>query len=459
MQNQTMPGFEQEDFRSQQASSITQKSPLMFGLGVLAINILLESFTAYTYYFYIEVLGLAMGMAAIVKMVYAIWNSANDPIFAFFSDNTRSRWGRRHTWLVPSMLLTAVVFVLIFAVPESMRGSKDLFWYMLAVLLLFETLTTILIVNYAALFPEYFHGRQERAKASVFYQAGKIIAVFIGLTLTPLVYRTIGFPAMAVSYAVLSAGLLALALLRNREDPQMQSAGRVELLPAFKNVLRDRSFWMYGVTITLLTFGVNMVPFTLPFYVKHALGAGIEWASILSGAALISCFVVLPIWGKLVQKRRMKTTFTAVTLIMTLGAVLMTLPPNKGMAVAAIVIIGISWGGIWVCHNIIRADLVSRQLETTGEHTEALYYSLLNVIQNMGGVLQSAAMFLATVWFGYVSGENPGPQPGMAFRFLLGFAPLGVLVLSWYFARSFLKDYPEWGPAQGNLSGGAQPAR
>lgn len=443
MQKRMASLLERRGLLALQVISATGKSPLMYGLGVLSINILLESFYAYAYYFYIEVLGLAMGMAALVKIVYAIWNSANDPIFAFFSDNTRSRWGRRHTWLVPGMLASSVAFILIFAAPESLRGAKELFWYMLLVLLLFETLTTILIVNYVALFPEYFHGRQERSNASVYYQAGKIVAVFIGLSLTPLVYRAIGFTGMAISYAILSAGCLALALFRNREDPQMQTAGRVDFLPAFKNVLRERSFWRYGIVITLITFGVNMVPFVLPFYVKHALGADSVWTSLLSGAALVSCFVVLPLWGKLVQKWRMKPTFTCVILIMSLGAVLMSLPPGRGMAMAALMVIGIAWGGMWVCNNIIRADLVSENLQSTGQHTEALYYSLLNVIQNIGGILQSVAMLLASLLFGYVSGENPGPQAAMAFRFLLGFAPLGVMAVSWYFVSAFLKDYPE----------------
>jgi GPH family glycoside/pentoside/hexuronide:cation symporter len=419
----------------------------MYGLGVLAINILLESFSAYAYYYYIEVLGLAMGMAAVVKMVYAIWNSANDPIFAFFSDNTRSRWGRRHAWLVPSMLLTVVVYILIFSVPESMRRSTSLFWYMLTILLLFETLTTIIIVNYVALFPEYFHGREERSNASVYYQAGKIIAVFIGLSLTPLVFGAIGFTRMAILYAILSAGWLTLALARNREDPQMQNTDKAKFLPAFKNVLTERAFWMYGIGFTLLTFGVNMVPFALPFYVRHALREGPEWTSILSGIALASCFIVLPVWGKLVQKWKMKTTFTIVILIMSLGAALMSLPPHTGIAMSAIMVIGVAWGGIWICNNIIRADLVSQNLAKTGEHTEALYYALLNVIQNMGGVLQSVAMLLASLLFGYVSGENPGPQAAMAFRFLMGLAPLAVLIVSWPFARSFLKGYPEKVPA------------
>jgi len=426
-------------------STITglQKSPLMYGTGVLAINILLESFSAYAYYFYIEVLGLAMTMAAVVKMVYAIWNSTNDPIFGYLSDNTRSRWGRRHVWLVPSMLLAAVVYVLVFSVPTWVRGSAPLFWYMLAILLLFETLTTILIVNYVALFPEYFHGLHERSSASVYYQAGKIIAVLIGLTLTPLVYRAIGFTGMAITYASLAVAGLTLALFVNREDPQIQTACRTAFLPAFKQVLRDRAFWKFAITITLITFGVSMVPFTLPFYVKYALRVGPEFTSILSAGALVTCFIVLPLWGKLVRQLQMRVTFSLVILIMALGTIMISLRPSTGLAIAAIAVIGVAWGGIYVCNIIIRADLVSQHLVHTGQHTEALYYALLNVVQNMGGILQSIAMLLASLLFGYVSGEDPGPQPDMAFRFLMGFAPLGVLAVSSYFVNSFFKNYPE----------------
>ena len=443
MEKQMAPTLDQGTVSAQSLTSTANKSPIMYGLGVLAINIVLETFSGYAYFFYIEILGLAMTMAAVIKLVYALWNSVNDPIFAFLSDNTRSRWGRRHAWLIPGMLLNAVVFILVFSVPGAIRGTTNLFWYMLVMLLLFETLTTILVVNYVALFPEYFHGLKQRSNASVYYQAGKIFGVLVGLTLTPLVYRAIGFTGMAIAYAILSVGLLTLALLGNREDLQMQAVDRVELLPALKNVLRDPSFWKFGITITLVLFGVNMVPFTLPFYVKHALGAPPELASLLSGAALVASLLVLPLWGKLVEKWKMKTTFLLVILIMSLGTVMMSLPPNRTIAIAGIAAIGAAWGGIWVCNNIIRADLVSQNLAKTEKHTEALYYAMLNVIQNMGGILQSVAMMLASLLFGYVSGENPGPQPDMAFRFLIGFAPLVGLALSWFSARWFFKDYPE----------------
>ena len=443
MEKQMASTLDRGTVPAQSLTSMTNKSPVIYGLGILAINIILESFSAYAYFFYIEILGLAMTMAALVRLVNTIWNSINDPIFAFLSDNTRSRWGRRHSWLVPSMLPTAAIFILIFSVPAAIRGTTNLFWYMLVILLLFETVTTILIVNYASLFPEYFHGLKQRSNASVYYQAGKIIAVFIGLTLTPLAYRLIGFTGMAIAYAALSVVLLTIALLGNREDSQIEATEKVELLPALKNVLNDASFWKFSITITLVLFGVNLVPFTLPFYVKHALGAPPELASLLSGAALLVSLLVLPLWGKLVQKWKMKTTFLLVILIMSLGMVIMSFPPNRSIAMAGIAVIGAAWGGTWVCNNIIRADLVSQNLANTEKHTEALYYALLNVIQNAGGILQSVAMMLASFWFGYVSGENPGPQPAMAFRFLMGFAPLIGLSVSWLSARSFFKDYPD----------------
>jgi glycoside/pentoside/hexuronide:cation symporter, GPH family len=186
-----------------------------------------------------------------------------------------------------------------------------------------------------------------------------------------------------------------------------------------------------------------MMPFTLPFYTKHVLNAGAELASILSAAALVVSLLVLPLWDKVAQKWKMKTAFVSAILILFLGTLMISLSLNSWMALAAVMVIGGAWGGIWVCNNIIRADLVSQNLANTEKHTEALYYGLLNVIQNMGGILQSAAMMLASIFFGYVSGDDPGSRSDLAFRFLMGWVPLVVLLISWLFARSFLKDYPE----------------
>jgi Na+/melibiose symporter-like transporter len=80
---------------------VTRKtSPLFYGLGTLGLIILGGTFNAYVYFYYVDVLGLALTLAAIVRMVFAIWDAVDNPLFAHLSDNTRTRFGRRYPWLL-----------------------------------------------------------------------------------------------------------------------------------------------------------------------------------------------------------------------------------------------------------------------------------------------------------------------------------------------------------------------
>jgi GPH family glycoside/pentoside/hexuronide:cation symporter len=56
-------------------------------------------------------------------------------------------------------------------------------------------------------------------------------------------------------------------------------------------------------------------------------------------------------------------------------------------------------------------------------------------IGRLSKILEALALALLGVLFGYVSGENPGPHPENAFRFLTGVFPFVCLVLAWVLAR------------------------
>jgi GPH family glycoside/pentoside/hexuronide:cation symporter len=95
---------------------------------------------------------------------------------------------------------------------------------------------------------------------------------------------------------------------------------------------------------------------------------------------------------------------------------------------------GASLGGLKVCREIIMANFVDRNLERTGHRREGIYYSLLRVIGKLSKVLESLALLLLGLLFGYVSGENPGPQPENAFRFLMSVFPLIFTIIAWLIA-------------------------
>ena len=92
-------------------------------------------------------------------------------------------------------------------------------------------------------------------------------------------------------------------------------------------------------------------------------------------------------------------------------------------------------GGIKVCHQLIVANFVDQDLKRTGRRREGIYYSVLRVMGKFSKILESLALVFLAVLFGYVNGENPGPHPENAFRFLMSAVPLMLTLIAWLIAR------------------------
>ena len=55
-------------------------SPIIYGLGSFGLESAYKVFVGFYMFYYIDVLGLAVAMAAIINVVYAIWDAVNDPL-------------------------------------------------------------------------------------------------------------------------------------------------------------------------------------------------------------------------------------------------------------------------------------------------------------------------------------------------------------------------------------------
>ena len=122
--------------------------------------------------------------------------------------------------------------------------------------------------------------------------------------------------------------------------------------------------------------------------------------------------------------------------VMILSAVVLGLAPNLTVAVIGAAIAGAGLGGVMVCREMILARLVDRSLERTGRRQEGVYYSMNRFIGRLSKLLEALALILLGLFFGYVSGEDPGPNPENAFRFLMSVLPFICMVAAWLLARS-----------------------
>jgi GPH family glycoside/pentoside/hexuronide:cation symporter len=257
----------------------------------------------------------------------------------------------------------------------------------------------------------------------------------VGFALTPLVYSTFGFAGMALFFAVGTGILLVVSILKNSEDPRAQSHPPLHLKDAFREVLRDRPFWQFTLVATLLWFTTGVYTLATPFYAKYTLGASPQAPSLIFAVVFIVAIAMVSPWSRLVRRWGIKRTWMWAIGVMILSAVVLGLAPSLAIAVVGAAVAGVGLGGIKVCREMLLADLVDRSRERSGHRREGIYYGLNSFIGRLSKILEALALALLGVLFGYVSGNDPGPQPGNAFRFLIGVFPLVCLVLAWVLAR------------------------
>jgi GPH family glycoside/pentoside/hexuronide:cation symporter len=409
----------------------TQNSPVAYGLGSFGLEALNTVFAGFYMFYYIDELGLAVALAAVIRVIYAIWDAANDPLVGFLSDNTRTRWGRRRPWLLAGLPFYVGLLVLVYMVPKPFLQGTALFWYAVVVFTLFETAYTVMSVNYTALFPELFQGLRERARASSTYQGLGTLGELVGFSIPPFLYVKFGFVPMAVSFAGVAGITLFLGIIRNKEDPKALDAPPLDLKGAFGEVLKDGPFMWFTVTMTFILLITRVYTLATPFWVKYTLAASPQTTSLIFAIVFILAILSVSIWGRLVRKLGIKRTWLWSVGAMAASAILLGLATNLVLGAIGAAVAGAGLGGIKVCRFIITANLVDRNLKRTGRRREGIYYSLLHVAAKFSKILDAFALVLLSLLFGYVSGENPGPQPENAFRFLIGVFPLVFAIIAW----------------------------
>src|SRR5688500_5123307 len=412
----------------------TRNSPIVYGLGSFGLESLYTVFVGFYLFYYIDELGLAIAMAAIINVIYAIWDAVNDPLVGFLSDNTRTRWGRRRPWLLTGLPFYVSFLVLVYAVPKPFLQGNTLFWYALLIFFLFEATYTIMAVNYGSLFPELFQDFQERARAGSYYQGLSMLGELVGFSIPPLIYATFGFVPMAIGFAVVAGIALFLAIIRNKEDSKALKAPPLDLKDAFGEVLKDRPFLLFTLALTFMTFTTGAYTLATPFWVKYTLAASPQVTSLIFATVFITAVLSVSIWGRLVRVLGIKRSLLWSVGVMAASAIILGLASNVVLGAIGAAVAGAGLGGGQVCREMIMANFVDRNLKRTGHRQEGIYYSLLRVIGKLSKILQSLALVLLGLLFGYVSGDNPGPHPDNAFRFLIGVFPLVFTSIAWLIA-------------------------
>lgn len=412
-----------------------------YASGQLGLTLVSESFGTYLAFFYLEKLGLSAAFYALARTVYAAWDAFNDPLFGHLSDRTRTPWGRRRPWLLLGLPLFLLLYLLVFWVPDWARNPAVLPYYFALTIVLYETAATVAWTNYGALFPEMFRSLGERAGAAALRRGTEIFGLILGIALAPVVYAQVGFFGMALLFGALTLFAFLFFLWGVEEDPKAESG--LDLLSSFRLVFANRAFWVAALVGLLFEFGRTVIQTGMAFYAKYSLGLPEAATTLLFAAVFLVALPSVFLWGWLARALGGKRAWRLAHLLMGLAAFVLFLPQALLPALLVGALVGVGFAGVRVTGEVVMAKVIDLDAEKTGTRREGAYYSLVGLMGRLSGAMVGLAFALLGPLFGYVSGENPGPNPGLAFRFLVSVVPGVAILLAYGLAALFPHEVRE----------------
>lgn len=116
--------------------------------------------------FLLNVAGLTPFLVSLLFIIKFAWDAINDPLMGQLSDRTKSRFGRRKSWMMVATIPLGVFFFLSWIVPDFSMWGKFAYYTVIAVLL--DTLDTMHSVPYASLTAEMTDDYNERTTINMF---------------------------------------------------------------------------------------------------------------------------------------------------------------------------------------------------------------------------------------------------------------------------------------------------
>lgn len=134
---------------------------LSFGIGGAADGIKNNGFDYALLFFYSNIMGVDAGLVGVALLIALIIDAVSDPVVGYWSDNMRTRFGRRHPFMYAALIPTAITYFLTWNPPEGMTGN-DLFPWLVATTILVRISFTFYDVPSSALSAELTSDYDER---------------------------------------------------------------------------------------------------------------------------------------------------------------------------------------------------------------------------------------------------------------------------------------------------------
>lgn len=416
---------------------ITLKTKTLYGIGAAANIIKQRGITTFLLLFYNQVVGLPPAMVSTAIMFALIFDAFVDPLVGQISDNTRTRWGRRHPFMYAAAVPVSIAFYLIWNPPIGWE-NEALFIYMLVCLLTIRLFDTFFELPSSALLAELTQDYNQRTSMIAIRS---FCGVAGGLIMQLLVYQVFlkknadgtggllertGWHTYSVVAAItIFTIILISAAGTHHQIPYLAKPPKRKItLPAMvKEVaatLNNRSFVALTISGMFMNVSLGLKGALELYFNLYFWGLTQGQLALLTVTGVIASVIGVTLAPKIAARlgKRMAaiTMFfgAVIALLLPIGLrIIGVMPANGTNLLFGILIIDFMANGAMaimtgVMLQSMIADVVEDSEVKTGRRSEGLLFSADNLFKK---IVSGVGVFVSGVLLAYVAFPQ-GAKPG-----------------------------------------------
>lgn len=430
---------------------------LAFGVGGAADGIKNNGFEYALLFFYSNILGVDAGLVALALLFALVIDAISDPVVGYWSDNMRTKFGRRHPFMYGALIPVAITYYFTWNPPSGLSGD-ELFLWLIATTILVRLSFTFYDVPSSALAAELTQDYDARTSLMSFRY---FFGWFGGLTIQILLFRYLLVPTEEVpigvfniegwnTYGAIAAVCIFTCVLicaagTHSYIPHLKAppaARKITLSTVFREIfetISNPSFralflaTLCGLIASGISATLNQYINTIFWEFDNRQIANLTMAVYISA---ILALIIAPIAGRTLGKKKGAIIIGALAFAIAPLPVFLRLlgllPPNGSDALFTFIItITIFDLALIIVTQMLMGSMVADIVEDselqTGRRSEGIFFAGISFIRKLSqgaGVLTASAVLA-------VAGMSQGGGAAAA-------TPESIRMLGWGYAVSLL---------------------
>lgn len=363
------------------------------------------------------------GAYAAGMLAARILDGVVDIPIATWTDNLKSRWGRRRPLMVLGLIPTILSFLLLWYPPVTgntlgVDGHWGNAFFVAGVSSLYFFFHTLIIVPYLASLSELVPDEESRVRVASWQTFFNTAGYVLTYVVAPILFDRFGIRGtiwlLAPTFVSFLGPILVIrekSTLDTDLGPEDRAAD-VPLLQSLRMTLGNRTFRIYMLSVATFFFGLQFFLGGIAFMAADMMGLSDSQLGLMNAAAFAPVPLMLLLFNWLVKKRGAKWAFRVGLLVFALAMLLFPLGWTRLDLPFPPFLVGVIAGGVgsfsiaifFTIPYAFPAQIAAMDAARTGKDRAGMYFAVQGVInQFMGGLAGSVLALLLRWRFGVVA--------------------------------------------------------